>query len=360
MPEAIVYQPVRRAKQARKGPANGECGGYGLSQRAVEKLHGAAKEAGNEMTPSRLDWPSAIAALGPTAVLERKYEWERQRHAIWEYRQRGVPRPEWNGGIDSYLLANSFCNVWRVLDSISQRCVTIGRNAKSFDEQLAQVLMLKSFNEWPTYQALCEILGGTPTADNLDADWCWDELHKARKAGGIRRLWRPAYTTGGKGLETLFRSAVAVIKEGGAEKLLKCGSLYEVAAVLRSYPGLGAFHAAQFTLDLAYGSFLQGSLNDFCVPGIGAAKGVALAFAPQAWSGAEVAEVIRLLTRHQETCYCLVTGGEEAPRLRGRLLFEMDEQSAFCEMQKLLLRSAQQAYTGSGGKQNTPLLPVWW
>jgi alpha-glutamyl/putrescinyl thymine pyrophosphorylase clade 1 len=359
IPEAMVYQPVRRAKQARNGPANGDCSGYGLSQRAVEKLHEAAKEAGNERTPSRLDWPSAIAALRPTVGLERKYQWMRQRHAIWEYRQRGVPRPEWNGGIDPYLLANSFCNVWRVLDSISRRCVAIARNAKSFDEQLAQVLMLKTFNEWPTYEVLCEILGGPPTADNLDGDRIWNELQQARKAGRLKRLWRPAYTTGGKGLETIFRSAVAVIKEGAAEKLLQCGNLSQVVDTLRAYPGLGPFHATQFALDLAYGPFLRGSLDGFCIPGIGAAKGVALAFAPRSWSGAEVADAIRLLHAHQETCYAMATG-EPAPRLQGRLLFEMDEQSAFCETQKLLLRSAQQAYTGSGGKQDTPLLPVWW
>ena len=359
MQEVIVYQPVRRAQQARKGPANGDCSGYGLSQRAVEELHGKAKEAGNELVPSRLDWPPEIATLRPTVGLERKYQWIRQRHDIWEYRQRGVPRPEWDGDIDAYLLVNSFCNVWRVLDSISRRTVIIGRNAKSFDEQLPQVLMLKTFNEWPTYEVLCEILGGPPAADNLDGDRIWNELQQARKAGRLKRLWRPAYTTGGKGLETIFRSAVTVIKGGGAAKLLQCGSLYEVAAVLRSYPGLGPFHAAQFTLDLSYGHFLQGRLDDFCLPGIGAAKGVALAFAPRAWSGAEVADVIRLLHAHQETCYRLVTG-EEALRLQGRLLFPMDVQSAFCETQKLMLRSAQQAYTGSGGKQDPPLLPVWW
>ena len=145
--------------------------------------------------------------------------------------------------------------------------------------------MLKTFNEWPTYEALCEILGGTPTANNLDADRCWDELHKARKAGRIKRLWRPAYTTGGKGLETIFRSATAIIKEGGAEELLECSDLYAVAAALKFHPGLGPFHATQFTLDLSYGSFLRGSLDDFCIPGIGAAKGVALAFAPRAWTG---------------------------------------------------------------------------
>ena len=219
--------------------------------------------------------------------------------------------------------------------------------------------MLKTFNEWPTYEALCEILGGTPTANNLDADRCWDELHKARKAGRIKRLWRPAYTTGGKGLETIFRSTVAIIKEGGAEELLGCSDLYAATAALKSHPGLGPFHATQFTLDLSYGSFLRGSLDDFCIPGIGAAKGVALAFAPRAWTGAEVADVIRLLTRHQESWYVLVTG-EKAPRLQGRRLFPMDMQSAFCETQKLLLRSAQQAYTGSGGRQDPPLLPVWW
>jgi 5-hmdU DNA kinase-like protein len=243
------------------------------------------------------DWPSAIAAFRPTVGLERKYQWMRQRHAIWEYRRRGIPRSEWDGSIDPYLREWSFCNVWRVLDGISRRTVTIARNAKSFDEQLAQVLMLKTFNEWETYEALCEILGGTPTADNLDADSLWDELHKARKAGRLQRLWRPAYTTGGMGLETIFRSAVAVVKEGGAEKLLKCNSLYEVVAALRSYPGLGPFHGTQFTLDLSYGIFLRGSLDDFCIPGIGAAKGVALAFAPRRWSGAEVAEGYPPVTR---------------------------------------------------------------
>jgi hypothetical protein len=234
---AIVYRTSRHSKtKAKKGSANGDCDGYGLSQQAVEKLHAKAKEEGNEMAPSRLDWPPEIAALGPTAGLGRKYKWVRQRHLIWTYRQRGIPRPEWNGDIDPYLLANSFCNVWRVLDGISRRTVTIACNAKSFDEQLAQVLMLKTFNEWETYQALCEILRGSPTADNLDADSLWDELHKARKAGRIKRLWRPAYTTGGKGLETIFRSAVAVVKEGGAEKLLKCNSLYEVVAAFNPIP----------------------------------------------------------------------------------------------------------------------------
>src|SRR6516165_5457490 len=214
----IVYRTSGHFKnRAKKGSANGgDCSGYGLSQRAVEKLHDAAREAGNEMTASRLDWLSEIARFEPTVGLERKYKWVGQRHAIWEYRQWGVPPAEWNGNIDPYLLANSFCNVWRVLDGISRRTVTIARNAKSFDEQLAQVLMLKTFNEWETYEALCEILGGTPTTDNLDADRGWDELHKARKAGRIKRLWRPAYTSGGKGLETRFRSAVARVKEGRA------------------------------------------------------------------------------------------------------------------------------------------------
>jgi hypothetical protein len=325
----------------------------------AERLHDKARENGNEIMPSKLDWPPEISAFQPTTGLEAKYEWERQRHLIWTYRQQGVPSAKWDENIDPYLREWSFCNVWRVLDGISQRTTRIARDAQSFNEQLAQTLMLKTFNSWETYEVLCEIIGGIPTADNLDADLLWAGLLKARQIGRLKRLWRPAYTTGGKGLETIFRSAVAIIKEGGAEKLLQCGSLYEVAAVLRSYPGLGPFHGAQLTVDLSYGHFLQGRLDDFCLPGIGAAKGVALAFAPRPWSGSEVADVIRLLHADQEMCYALVTG-EPAPRLQGRLLFQMDEQSAFCETQKFLLRSAQQAYTGSGGKQDTPLLPVWW
>ena len=44
--------------------------------------------------------------------------------------------------------------------------------------------MLKTFNEWYTYEALCEILGGTPTADNLDADRSGANCRRRAKPGG--------------------------------------------------------------------------------------------------------------------------------------------------------------------------------
>jgi DNA polymerase I-like protein with 3'-5' exonuclease and polymerase domains len=171
MPAVIAHQPVSASKRSKKKPS-------GLSLEAVQKLHQKARKAGALLTPSTLGWPREITRFGRITVgLEELFRWLLWRHSIWEYRQQGIPPSQWNGSIPDYLREHSFCNTRRILDTTSREVVCIALNAKTLQEQVEQTLMLKVFNEMAPYRELCRIVGGVPTAANLDADYCWRELN---------------------------------------------------------------------------------------------------------------------------------------------------------------------------------------
>jgi DNA polymerase-1 len=334
----------------------------GVSREAITALYAEARARGIPLTaePSKLDWPPEIAKLGPLTNLEEKFRWEKGGWAIWQARQQGIPLGSLNGAVNPIQLQYCFCYPSRVLDSISQLTVNFAHQAKDLQQMLEWTLMLKVFNDPAPFNMLYDIVGGMPTAANLDAEYCWQKLTEAQDRGDLARLWRPAYLVGGEGHKTLFTSAVQIIKDGIADQLVACTDLYQCVDLLRAYPGVGPFHASQMTIDLSYSDFLKGKLEDFVWAGPGACKGVGLWFQPHAWSWAAVNHTLRLLTQHQEYCYQLVNG-EPAPRLQGRLAFAQDVQNHACETQKYLLRSdTLRLYRGDGGRQNPPLLPRWW
>jgi hypothetical protein len=334
----------------------------GISEETVARLYPEARARGIVVpqTLSRLDWPLAIARLKPLTNLETKFRWERMRWAIWRARQAGIPLDSLNGEIDPLLITHSFCNPSRVLDGISQHTVDFGLTAKDLSEMVTWTVLLKVFNDWPAFEMLLRLAGGTFVVTDLDAEYLWRELNQARDRGELARPGDRLTWWAVKGTRRCFFSAVQALKDGIADRIADCSDLYAVADLLRACPGIGDFHASQITIDLAYSDFLKGRLEDFIWAGPGACQGVGLWFEPRSWSWAAVNDALRLLTIHQEACYMLVNK-EPALRLQGRLAFMQDVQNHACETQKYFLRPDNlRVYRGSGSRQDPPLLPRWW
>jgi hypothetical protein len=114
------------------------------------------------------------------------------------------------------------------------------------------------------------------------------------------------------------------------EKVAGATSMKEAFEVLAGYPGMGAFLAYQYLIDLNYGPGLDFSEMDFVVPGPGARDGIRKCFGPAA-SGIE-ADVIRYMADAQEVQFARL--GLNFDGLRGRRLQLIDCQNLFCEVDK--------------------------
>ena len=98
---------------------------------------------------------------------------------------------------------------------------------------------------------------------------------------------------------------------------------------LPSYPGIGAFLAYQYLIDLNYAAGLGFSEMEFVVPGPGARDGIRKCFGPAA-RGIE-AEVIRYMADTQAEQFARL--GLAFAGLRGRPLQLIDCQNLFCEVE---------------------------
>jgi hypothetical protein len=335
-------------------------GSTGLTVEAVRESVAAVKAARDlDLIPSPLKWPEAIELLKPSIGLEMLLHWGQQRHDMWDYRQAGVPKAEWQ--VDEYLRGQKFCNTFRVLDFISQKSVQISNDElsqASFADQFVRIVVLKLFNEWSTYELLREELGEDPKVSNFDPQRYQAIAQEALRTKRVPRLFRPAYRPG-IGLALLDTLQSMLQNEVPHKFEFDCHNLYDVAALLGTYHGVGGFFAAQWALDLAYGPHLGNiTLDNFCLAGPGGKEGLSLCFMPREWTYAEINQAILILHEHQDESFQIATG-RPAPRLAGRPPFPMDVQNMCCELQKHLKKTAD-PYHGQGGKQTEPHLPKWW
>jgi hypothetical protein len=158
-----------------------------------------------------------------------------------------------------------------------------------------------------------------------------------------------------------------MMEDGMPELVQRAKTLAEVYELLKPWPGLGAFLAFQYTIDLNYSALLDFDEEEFVVAGPGAIDGISKCFSSVGKLDAE--EVIYRMVEAQD--YEFARLGLDFPGLFGRKLKPIDCQNVFCEISKYARVAhpevagnsgrtrIKQGYSG-GGALTQPFFPPRW
>ena len=296
--------------------------------RVVAQAHADRHEPAFNVTPIRV----CGRDLYPTAVFDTYWRFAAARQCVYEARL-SRQTPPWT--TDPVLASHRFTNCYRATDRVSQFLITqvSYRGEQSWDEVFFRTLLFKIFNKVSTWQLLSGQLGQV-TWDYYDFKIYNKILGDQLTAG--ERLYSAAYIMPPPRLgesrkhSNHLRLLELMINDGAPEKMANARSMKEAFAVLASYPGIGAFLAYQYLIDLNYSALMSFSEMDFVVPGPGARDGIRKCFGPSA-TGIE-AEVIRYMADAQGEHFARL--GLSFDGLRGRPLQLIDCQNLFCEVDK--------------------------
>jgi 5-hmdU DNA kinase-like protein len=270
--------------------------------------------------------------LRPTAVFDTYWYFAVARQKIYEARLSGQSAP-WTD--DPILASHRFTNCYRAADRVSQYLITqvCYHGEQAWEEVFFRVLLFKIFNRIPTWQLLASRLRSMSwAAYNFSA---YDTvLHEALAAG--ERLYSAAYIMpppplgAGRKHSNHLRLLELMMRDQAPDKVVAAPSMQTAFSILASYPGIGAFLAYQYLIDLNYAAGLNFDEMDFVVPGPGARDGIRKCFGSAA-DGIE-AEVIRYMAETQDQHFARL--GLRFGGLRGRPLQLIDCQNLFCEVDK--------------------------
>ena len=285
--------------------------------------------------------------LRPTAVYDTYWRFAASRQRVYEARLAGEA-PPWTG--DPILAAHRFTNCYRAADRVSQFLITqvSYRGNQSWDEVFFRTLMFKIFNRVPTWRLLTGELGEVAWEGYDHA--VYDRILERRLAGG-ERLYSAAYIMPPPPLGEIrkhgnhLRMIELMMRDRAPVKVADAPSMEAAFGILASYPGIGAFLAYQYLIDLNYAAGLEFSEMEFVVPGPGARDGIRKCFGPAA-AGIE-AEVIRFMADAQADEFARL--GLTFRGLRGRPLQLIDCQNLFCEVDKYA-RVAHPEVAGISGR----------
>lgn len=285
--------------------------------------------------------------LEPTPVFDTYWRFTAARQALYEARLRNQA-PPWTS--DPILAGHRFTNCYRAADRVSQFLITqvTYRGDQSWREVFFRTLLFKIFNRISTWRLLTGEIGEI-TWSRYDFG-SLSAIMQARLDAG-ERLYSAAYIMPPPRLGEARKHAnhlrlIELMMSGGApEKVAESASMKEAFEVLVGYPGIGAFLAYQYLIDLNYAAGLGFSEMDFVVPGPGARDGIRKCFGPAA-SGIE-ADVIRYMADAQEAQFARL--GVNFEGLRGRRLQLIDCQNLFCEVDKYA-RAAHPEIPGISGR----------
>lgn len=280
-------------------------------------------------------------------MFESYWRFAAERHRIYEQRLQKLPAP-WTA--DPVLSAYRFTNVFRAADRVSQYLISnvIYRGDPAADETIFRILLFKLFNKIDTWKLLVDKFGDI-TLSTFDIQKA-DQLLSAARASGTR-IYSNAYIVppiaGSDGVKHRghLRLITMMIDHGLPNRIRDSDSLEEIYLLLRSYPGIGAFLAYQFTIDINYSDVTDHDEDEFVVAGPGALDGISKVFPDLDLRKA--ANVIRRMTDEQEDWlnhYHLSFSG-----LFGRRLHLIDIQNLFCEISKYA-RVAHPGIPGVSGR----------
>jgi hypothetical protein len=204
---------------------------------------------------------------------ERFVAFVHERHAIYERRQQGLPRP-WTD--DRILHQFRFCNMYRELDRTTIWIARNWREPHCDDPDLWFAMVVARFVNWP--DTLAEL--GYPGP--------WDPEHflavmTARKERG-EVCFGPAYNISNGGSKApkavhLMEKVLTPLSTTLARKRLRPrddDSLLGFYARLKAMPGFESFMAAQVVADMKYVAPLKGARDwqTFAAPGPGSKRGL--------------------------------------------------------------------------------------
>jgi hypothetical protein len=269
-------------------------------------------------------------------VFNLYWEFAHERHAIYERRVQGLPRP-WTS--DPILETFKFCNVYRASDRVSQfliREVAYADDGATELDTIFRIVAFRTFSRPATWQAVGSFLGRQPTLKDLASDRFLNALDHAREATG--GLYTGAFIlcatdAYGRALKhhnhvELFRDMF--LRRAAGERILAAESLESVFHILHEFPLMGDFMSYQTAVDLNYSSLLSFDENDFTVAGPGALRGIRKAF--EDLGDYRPQDVIRWVVDRQEQEFAGL--GLDFRGLWGRSLYAIDCQSLFCELDK--------------------------
>jgi hypothetical protein len=295
--------------------------------------------------------PSAIVIAGrklhPTPVFDTYWRFAAARQRIYEARLAGGA-PPWTE--DPILSGHRFTNCYRAADRVSQYLITrvSYEGDRRWEEVFFRTLLFKIFNRIPTWQLLTGQLGQVRWAEYDFTRYC-ATLDDQLAAG--ERLYSAAYIVPPPPLgETRkhrnhLRLVELMMRDQAPGRVAAAASMEEAFHVLAGYPGIGAFLAYQYLIDLNYAAGLGFNEMEFVMPGPGARDGICKCFGHAA-SGIE-AEVIRYMANTQEEHFARL--GLRFSGLRGRPLQLIDCQNLFCEVDKYA-RAAHPEIPGISGR----------
>ena len=282
-----------------------------------------------------------------TEVFDTYWRFAASRQQVYEARLAGQA-PPWSS--DPILAAHRFTNCYRAADRVSQFLITqvCYRGDQSWEEVFFRTVLFKIFNRVSTWQSLVSRIGEV-TWDGYDFA-LYDSVLQDRLAAGDR-LYSAAYIMPPPQLgearkhSNHLRLLELMMRDGAPAKIANASSMKAAFSVLASYPGIGAFLAYQYLIDLNYAAALGFSEMEFVVPGPGARDGIRKCFGPAA-SGIE-AEVIHFMADVQAAEFGRL--GLNFAGLRGRPLQLIDCQNLFCEVDKYA-RVAHPQVVGISGR----------
>jgi hypothetical protein len=266
---------------------------------------------------------------------------------LYETRLQGQAPPRTS---DPILAAHRFTNCYRAADRVSQFLITqvSYRGDQSWREVFFRTILFKIFNRISTWRLLA---GETGEVTWTEYDFArLNALLQVRLEAGDR-LYSAAYIMPPPRLGAARKHAnhlrliELMMNDGAPEKVAEAATMQEAFDVLASYPGMGAFLAYQYLIDLNYAAGLEFSEMDFVVPGPGARDGIRKCFGAAA-SGIE-ADVIRYMADTQDDQFARL--GLDFGGLRGRQLQLIDCQNLFCEVDKYA-RAAHPEIAGISGR----------
>lgn len=279
--------------------------------------------------------------------LLRYLDFVSERHAIWERRQLGEPRP-WT--TDPTMARYRFTNVFRVLDRGTQwplrelylPMLEVIRSQEGTPEWRARYgsreLLMRAFyyritNQPVGWEAMREHFGYYPTVADLgdpELAAAWD----AATADGVA-LYRKAYRTpqpysGVPKRTAQLRWVRELFTPGSSADLMPsfvaAASMRGRYEALCAVPGVGPFTAMQVLTD--YGYVTEGDEDEFVVAGVGAVRGAAL-LAPGEAPERVIAELQRIVLLQPDVPTISTATGVRTPSL-------MDIQNTLCEYDKLV------------------------
>jgi len=285
--------------------------------------------------------------LRATAVFDTYWRFAALRQEIYEARLAGQA-PPWTD--DPILTGHRFTNCYRAADRVSQYLITrvSYEGDQSWREIFFRTLLFKIFNRVSTWHLLTGQLGQVRWAEYDFARY--DAVLDEQLAAG-ERLYSAAYIIPPPPLgETRkhrnhLRLVELMMRDHAPERVAAAASMKEAFHVLAGYPGIGAFLAYQYLIDLNYAAGLSFSEMEFVMPGPGARDGIRKCFGRAADS--LEAEVIRYMADTQEAHFARL--GLRFSGLRGRPLQLIDCQNLFCEVDKYA-RAAHPEIPGISGR----------